>query len=391
MAGLLDFIKSPEGVGLLSAVGSYAANARRGTPINNIGRGVMGGVMGYANAQDQVAQMEQVAQAKQMRQLQMEEVARQQAQRIKQQEALANAPQEIRDAVEMGVPIGDVWKRNNPEKKWVDGFDNQGRPVKGVFDGSGFSAIGGSQAKPIEWKDAGGRLMGLDPYTGVPTGTSIEKTVGPDAIYSGGITMRGQNMVDARARDANSAPTYHEGAFVYKPTQANPTGSVVKIPGMTQAGSPTEGERKAATLLKRMEGSLSQLNTALESNQDAAKPGVISSIAGAVPFVGGPLGNFATGSDRQRVEAAQLDILDAALTLGTGAAYTEEQLKGYRKSYFPQIGDSDATVKDKQDRLDNVLKAARVAAGRAALPPEAAGGSDLAAAAAAELKRRGAK
>lgn len=54
--GLLDMIERPEGVGLLSAVASYAANARRGTPWNNIGRGLLGGVAGYELAQERQKQ-----------------------------------------------------------------------------------------------------------------------------------------------------------------------------------------------------------------------------------------------------------------------------------------------------------------------------------------------
>jgi len=42
--------------------------------------------------------------------------------------------------------------------------------------------------------------------------------------------------------------------------------------------------------------------------------------------------------------------------LGTGAAYTKEQLEGYRKSYFPQIGDSKENILAKQQRLNNVIE-----------------------------------
>ncbi len=41
--GLLNFFQSPGGQGLLSAVAGYAAGARRGTPVNNIGRGLLSG------------------------------------------------------------------------------------------------------------------------------------------------------------------------------------------------------------------------------------------------------------------------------------------------------------------------------------------------------------
>lgn len=144
-------------------------------------------------------------------------------------------------------------------------------------------------------------------------------------------------------------------------------------PSQKSAGVATEGERKAATLLARLEGSLGQMNTAIAEDKSAARPGVLAALAGNIPFSGEAARNIVNSSERQRVEAAQLDILDAALTLGTGAAYTKEQLEGYRKSFFPQLGDASDTVKDKQARLDNVVDAARIAAGRAA--PTSAGGS----------------
>jgi len=143
-----------------------------------------------------------------------------------------------------------------------------------------------------------------------------------------------------------------------------PDGKPVMGKAAAGAGNVTEGERKAATLLQRMQNSESQLETALKTNPNAAKPGMIQQGLSAMGM--DTTANMLTPEARQQVEAAQLDILDSALTLGTGAAYTKEQLEGYRKSYFPQIGDKPQTIKDKQDRLNNVLSAARIAAGRAA-------------------------
>lgn len=48
--GLLDWVKTPEGQALASAVAGYAANARRGQPINSIGRGLGAGIGAYGNA-----------------------------------------------------------------------------------------------------------------------------------------------------------------------------------------------------------------------------------------------------------------------------------------------------------------------------------------------------
>jgi hypothetical protein len=135
----------------------------------------------------------------------------------------------------------------------------------------------------------------------------------------------------------------------------------VKPPGAENA--PTEGERKSATLLQRLRGSQAQLRTALESSPESAKPGAGAEATRKV--FGDTPANIITPAARQQVEAAQLDILDAALTLGTGAAYTREQLESYRRAYFPQIGDDDKAVADKAVRLENVIQAAEIAAGRA--------------------------
>lgn len=140
------------------------------------------------------------------------------------------------------------------------------------------------------------------------------------------------------------------------------SGEIGPKPGNSQ---PTEGERKAATLLKRLEFSEKQLKQAVSEKPDAAKPSMTNELARHTPFVGEWVANAGTSPERQRVEGAQLDLLDAALTLGTGASYTREQLVGYAKSYFPQINDDEAAIKDKHARLSNVIEAARIAAGRA--------------------------
>lgn len=121
----------------------------------------------------------------------------------------------------------------------------------------------------------------------------------------------------------------------------------------------TEGERTAAFLATRVANGLETLK-GIGSGGDAT---LGTRIAENLPF---GLGNYAISEDRQRAATAQLDVLDAALTLGTGAAYTKEQIEGYRQSYFPQPGDGEDVIADKQSRLKVLLEAARVKAGAAA-------------------------
>lgn len=139
----------------------------------------------------------------------------------------------------------------------------------------------------------------------------------------------------------------------------------VKKAGASSINLPSEGERKAGFLTNRVKFGLEQMSGIIGKNPPAASPEAIPSL---VRYLTGSefLSNKLTSEDRQRIEAAQLDVLDAALTLGTGAAYTKEQIEGYRKSYFPQLGDDPKTVKDKQVRLQNLLESAYISAGRAA-------------------------
>jgi hypothetical protein len=164
---------------------------------------------------------------------------------------------------------------------------------------------------------------------------------------------------------------------VVSPTQA-PSIPLAGTRVMGKGDSLTEGERKSASLLQRLRGSQNQLTQALLDDPKAAGPQAFATAVGKLSKTGA---NLLNTEARQRVEAAQLDILDAALTLGTGAAYTKEQLESYRQSYFPAYGDEPATIADKQARLKNVISAANFAAGKAAksvpIPAPASSGSDV--------------
>lgn len=155
--------------------------------------------------------------------------------------------------------------------------------------------------------------------------------------------------------------------------------------GASTINLPSESERTAGFLTSRLQGSLSQLKAVTGQAPTSASPNIG---AEAVKLLTGSdyLKNLANPETRQQVEAAQLELLDAALTLGTGAAYTKEQLLNYQKSYFPQLGDKPGTIKDKADRLNKLLQSAQIKAGRAA--PQDRPAFDIDAAINQELERR---
>lgn len=265
-------------------------------------------------------------------------------------------------------------------------------PIGDVQPGTGFTidpSIPPEVAAQIRAQEAaqGGVAQGPMPAASqgqriLPRGSGMEQ-------------QRFQLALDANQRAAQAAQRA-EQAFQNAQRGSAPTGfrfradgSLEPIPGGPKpaGAAATEGERKAATLLSRLEFSENQLRQATAADKDAESPSVAASIAGSIPFVGEQARNFVNSPERQRVEAAQLDILDAALTLGTGAAYTKEQLEGYRRAYFPQIGDSQATIDDKAARLQNVIDSARIAAGRAVQQPQQEAPSQAAPAQSAPVQR----
>lgn len=237
------------------------------------------------------------------------------------------------------------------------------------------------QLPQMQTNDAGGFVSGvaIDPVMGKPiqgAGFTTQKTQSPDNLASNtrqaadaaagrAVQIRGQDLVNQRASEGTWTMNNDTGYMVNSKTGAyklatGPDGTPTKPKAKT-----TEGERTAGALLQRMRSSQLQLEAALRANPDAATPNIV---ANGLRMIGADAAaNGLTSEARQQVEAAQLDILDAALTLGTGAAYTKEQLEGYRRSYFPQINDDEATIRDKQVRLQNILQAAEVKAGGAAV------------------------
>jgi hypothetical protein len=128
-----------------------------------------------------------------------------------------------------------------------------------------------------------------------------------------------------------------------------------------KTGNFQEAERTAAFLGTRLADALGTLKTISTDDQT---PGLAEK--GLQAMGADTAANWVRGEDRQKANAAQRDALDAALTLATGAAYTKEQIDAMRESYFPQIGDTDAVKTDKSKRLDMLIEAAKVKAGRAA-------------------------
>lgn len=132
----------------------------------------------------------------------------------------------------------------------------------------------------------------------------------------------------------------------------------------------TESERTAGFLAGRISEAVKRLAPAAKKNPSAQAPTMgVEAVRGVA---GDTAANYFTSAERQQIYAAQRDILDAALTLGTGAAYTKEQLKGYEASYLPQLFDDPETIASKRSALRTLLQQGSRKAGRSAPDIEAA-------------------
>lgn len=179
------------------------------------------------------------------------------------------------------------------------------------------------------------------------------------------ITERGNNSRAGIAAQAGMEEARIRAAEGNKPPAGYrwaPGGKLEPIPGGPAAdGKPlTEDQAKSAGYALRMDNALKLIDEVGKTNPGAIRPGTIEAVTNALPET---LANSLRPEARQRVEAAQLDALDAALTLNTGAAYTREQLQGLSRSYFAQPGDDDKTVLDKGNRLQSLIDTARLRAG----------------------------
>lgn len=146
--------------------------------------------------------------------------------------------------------------------------------------------------------------------------------------------------------------------------QMAPIQQQAALADLENKGKLQESERTAGFLATRLAGAFKDIATITSAHPKETGPSIGAAIAGGL-F--GPVAqNMANSPTRRQIEAAQLDALDSALTLGTGAAYNKEQLEGYRQSYFPQIGDDQATIDAKRTRFMRLIEAAKIKAGDAA-------------------------
>lgn len=201
----------------------------------------------------------------------------------------------------------------------------------------------------------------------VPEGASLQRlnlgTGAMDSIATGGM------KVAPELRQAMQQLGINKPLEQLSPQELQAVNNKIEFNNRSKANNvsltmPSESERKAGFMANILDSNLAQMQKAYQLDPKSVKPNVPSSI---VEGISGPnvLSRNLSSTQRQIVEDSQLDVLDAALTLRTGAAYTKEQLKGMKDTYFPRALDSKDVVDAKKARLESLLNGAYIASGRA--------------------------
>lgn len=176
-----------------------------------------------------------------------------------------------------------------------------------------------------------------------------------------GATLRGQDMTDARSREANQNGRVPSGYRVAA------DGTLEFIPGgpadpasKAGGGKPlTEGQSKALLFGTRMKESNDILEGLAAEGVD--RPSVLKRAADAVPgLIGG--GALQTGANalqsekQQQVEQAQRDFLNAVLRRESGAVIADSEFENGKKQYFPAIGDEPAVIAQKKRNREVAMR-----------------------------------
>lgn len=126
----------------------------------------------------------------------------------------------------------------------------------------------------------------------------------------------------------------------------------------------TEDQGKATGYGMRAATSHEIINTIGDSGK--VQPGILKRMASSIPFYGeeaGTVMNWTQSPKQQQVEQAQRDFVNAVLRRESGAVISPAEFDNATKQYFPQPGDSQEVIKQKQFNRENAIQALEVGSG----------------------------
>jgi chemotaxis protein histidine kinase CheA len=152
------------------------------------------------------------------------------------------------------------------------------------------------------------------------------------------------------------------------------------LPGYKPASSketpPTVSEATSGWNVGRIVNAANAIQLAIEKDPSAIKPSAQEFAAG---MVSDEAANAVRSPQRQIVVGEQSDLLDAYLTLATGAAYTDPQFINAKRGLTPTLTDDAAAIERKSKKLLELIPQAKARTGAAWTPELEKAVRDLAA------------
>jgi hypothetical protein len=209
----------------------------------------------------------------------------------------------------------------------------------------------------------GGKVIAVDKNS-LPANQTFNKTMSPGEVASNNVAWFNATK-----------PTFHETDAGYVGLGTDKNGNTtVSVP--TQGGQPiigksakpTEDQGKSAGFFMRMLDATKTINSPVTDKDGkpltdkngnpltvadlAAKPEILPSMSRTLipDMLGGQaLGNTMESGVRQKYRQAQENWVSANLRAESGAAISKDEMDKDVRKFFPQIGDSDAVVAQKND------------------------------------------
>jgi len=199
-------------------------------------------------------------------------------------------------------------------------------------------------------------------------------------VSQGQLGVARGNLGVAQQRLAQEAQgvTYQtdaQGNIVAVPSRLPAGVAPVARPVIGATGVPIQGkdstktavsEQQAASNIGRLLNAANEIKTITGKDTSSVQPGAAEALASSMGMSG--TANLVRPANRQIVQGAQRDALDALLYLATGAAYNKEQLQGQMDAYIPAYTDKPETVTAKQLRMTSLIQSAKARAGKAWTP-----------------------
>lgn len=381
MAGLLSYQMTPQlssgqfigdalsgiGQGLLA----YGAGGQARQQAGLIGaQGIQDAAARRQEAQYRAQQSQSLTQqlAQQQQQMQMQQQAMQQAGQQREQYKSLLGGQPIQGPTQSGAPL-DMKSPVNPLLSSLPTGVQATLPLMSPEQGTSFLASLATQ-KPAAQPDKiqeyeyakknGFQGSMLDYQTAVASASRPPMPTPADIQeyqYAKGQGYNGTYMDYVKAKGVANQPTFS----VLTDQSGNPVGQRDNTSGKVEAypqgpsKAPTAEQAKAGGFHDRMQNSeqiIQNLGTVGTDYWQSKKD--------QLPF---GLNNYAISGQKQQLDQAERDFINAQLRQESGAAISSGEFDSARAQYFPQPGDSSQTIQQKQVNRQIAIDAMKKNAG----------------------------